>query len=160
MLKSLSDTRLEVHAVAIEAILMFYLEFMEALEQLQEYYSQKGGTRREAENIANKMHELEFASMLIFFEKIMKHVHSVSQALQNEHANLKSCADLNSLLADHFHASRNESKRFEEAVKEIISGVDYKATLTLKRKRKKVVNDGYAPGVSMNARDKFCVPAF
>ena len=50
--------------------------------------------------------------------------------------NLKSCADLYSSLADYLHAFRNEFKRFEEAAKEILPGVDFKATLTFKRKRK------------------------
>ena len=53
--------------------------------------------------------------------------------------------------------SKNECKRFEEAAKEIIPGVDYEATLILQRKRKKEVNDGDAPEVSLNARDKFCI---
>ena len=38
VLKSLSDTRLEAHAVAIEAILKYYPHIMEALEYLQEEY--------------------------------------------------------------------------------------------------------------------------
>ena len=35
--------------------------------------------------------------------------------------------------------------------------VDYKATLTLKRKRKKMVNDGDASEGSLNARYKLCI---
>ena len=73
---------------------------------------------------------------------------------------LKSCSDIYSSLADYFHASRNELIRFEQAAKEYILGVDHKASVTLKRKRKKVVNDGYAPAVSLNARDKFCISTF
>ena len=68
VLKSLYDSRWEAHAVAIEAILKSYPQIIEALQYLQEDYSQKGYTRREAENIANKMQELEFAFMLIFWE--------------------------------------------------------------------------------------------
>ena len=55
--------------------------------------------------------------MLIFLEKILQHFHIVSQALQIEHVNLKSCADLYSSLADYLHASSNEFDRFEEAAK-------------------------------------------
>ena len=75
--------------------------------------------------------------MLIFWEDILQHFHSFSQALQYEHVSLKSCADLYSSLADYWHASRNECKRFEEAAKEIIPGVDYEATFTLQRKGQK-----------------------
>ena len=55
--------------------------------------------------------------------------------------NLKSCADLYFSLEDCLHASRNELERFEDAAKEIIPCVDYKATLTVKCKDKKEVND-------------------
>ena len=68
---------------------------------------------------------------------------------------LKSCADLHSSLADYLHASRNEPKIFEEAVEEIMPCVDHKSTPTLQRRRKKVTNDGDAPEVSQNSRDKF-----
>ena len=76
------------------------------------------------------------------------------------HVNLKSCADLHSSFADYIHAPRNEPKRFEEAAKEIIPGVDYKATHALKGRRNKVVNDGDAPKVSLNSRDKFYISTF
>lgn len=76
VLKSLSDTRCESHAIATEAILKSFPQILEALECLQEDHSQKGDTRREAENIANKMQELEFAFMLIFWEEILQHFHS------------------------------------------------------------------------------------
>ena len=57
MLKSFSEIRWEAHAVAIEAIKMSYPQIIEALEYSQEDYSQNRDTRREAENIANKMLE-------------------------------------------------------------------------------------------------------
>ena len=98
--------------------------------------------------------------MLIFWEEFLQHFHRATKALQNEHVNLKSCADLYSSLADYLHASRNEFNRFQEAAKEIRTGVDYEATLILKCRRKKVVNDGDAPEVSLNARDKFCISTF
>jgi len=74
--------------------------------------------------------------------------------------NLKTCADLYSSLADHLHTYINEFERFEEAAKEILPDVDYKATHTRKRKRKKVVNDGDAAEVSLSARDKFRISTF
>ena len=66
MSKSLSDVKLEAHAVPIEAIIKSYPQIIEALEYLQDDYPQKGDTRRDAVNIANKMQDLEFAFMLIF----------------------------------------------------------------------------------------------
>ena len=106
------------------------------------------------------MQELEFAFMLIIWEEILQHFHRVSKALQNEHVNLKTCADFYSSLADPLQTSWNEFERFEEAAKEILPDVDYKATHTRKRKRRKMVSDGDAPEVSLNARDKFCISTF
>ncbi|XP_065672158.1 uncharacterized protein LOC136089982 [Hydra vulgaris] len=56
--------------------------------------------------------------------------------------------------------SGNEFERFKEAAKIMTPGVDYKSTLTRNRKRKTVFNDGDAPEVSLNARDKFLISAF
>ena len=139
---------------------MHHPQIIEASQYSQENYSQKGNCRREAENSSNKMQKFKFAFMFIFFVEILLQFHSVSQALQNEKVILKSCVDLCSSLADYVHASRNELRRFEEAANEIISCVDYEATLTLKRKIKKVINDGDAPEVSLNARDKFHMLTF
>ncbi|XP_065667306.1 uncharacterized protein LOC136087768 [Hydra vulgaris] len=160
LVKSLSDTRWDAHAVATETILKSHPQILKAFECIQEDQSQKGDTRREAENIAKKMQELEFAFMLVFWKEILQHFHRVSQALQKEHVNLKTCTDLYSSLADHLHKSRNEFERFEEAAKIMTPGVDYKSTLTRNRNRKTVFNDGDAPEVSLNARDKFLISAF
>ena len=94
-----------------------------------------------------------------FLEEILQHFHWISQALQNEHVKFKSCADLYSSLTDYLHASRKEFKGFEEVAREIMPGMDYKATHALKHRGKNVVHDGGAPEVSLNSRDKFCISA-
>ncbi|XP_065650711.1 uncharacterized protein LOC136078824 [Hydra vulgaris] len=93
-------------------------------------------------------------------EEILQHFHRVSQALQKQHVNLKTCADLYSSLADHLHKSRNEFERFKEGAKVMAPGVDYKSFFTRNRKLKTVFNDGDVPEVSLNARDKFLISAF
>ena len=60
-----------------------FLKILEALECIAEDQSQKGDTRREGNNIANKMQELEFVFMLNFWDEILQNV------LQNEDVNLK-----------------------------------------------------------------------
>ena len=42
----------------------------------------------------------------------------------------------------------------------MVPDVNYKAVETCKRIRKKVPNDGDAPEVYLNARDKFCITTF
>ncbi|XP_038649470.1 LOW QUALITY PROTEIN: zinc finger MYM-type protein 1-like [Scyliorhinus canicula] len=160
VLKSLSDTRWEAHAMATAAILKSFLKILEALEYIAEDQSQKGDARREANNIADKMQELEFVFMLNFWNEILHIFHRVSQVLQNEDVNLKTCADLYVSLADQLCTSRDEFERYEAATKEMLPDVDYKAATTRKRIRKKVPNDGDAPEVYLNARDKFCITIF
>ncbi|XP_038637303.1 zinc finger MYM-type protein 1-like [Scyliorhinus canicula] len=160
VLKSLSDTRWEAHAMATAAILKSFLKILEALECIAEDQSQKGDARREANNIADKMQELEFVFMLNFWNEILQNFHRVSQVLQNEDVNLKTCADLYVLLADKLCTSRDEFERYEAATKEMLPDVDCKAATTRKRIRKKVPNDGDAPEVYLNARDKFRITTF
>ncbi len=57
--------------MATAAILKSFLKILEALEYIAEDQSQKGNTRREANNIANKMHELEFVLMSNFWDEIL-----------------------------------------------------------------------------------------
>ncbi|KAG7153377.1 putative Zinc finger MYM-type protein 1-like 8 [Homarus americanus] len=84
----------------------------------------------------------------------------VSQVLQNEDVNLKTCADLYGALADQLCTSRDKFERYEAATKDMLPDVDHKAAQTRKRIRKKVPNDGDAPGVYLNARDKFRITTF
>ena len=55
--------------------------------------------------------------MSILWEEILLYFDVVSQALQNEHVNLKSCADLHFSLADYLHASMEKFNRFVEGAK-------------------------------------------
>lgn len=146
--------------MATAAILKSYLKILEALECIAEDQSQKGDTRREANNIANKMQELEFVFLLNFWDEILYNFHKVSQVLQNEYVNLKTCSDLYGSLADQLCTSRDEFQRYETVAKEMLPDVDYKAVQTRKCIRKKVPNDGNAPEVYLNARDKFRITTF
>ena len=80
--------------MATAAILKSVLKILEVLDCIAEDQSQKGDTRREANNIANKMQELEFIFRLNFWNEISKKFHRVSQVLRNENVNLKTYADL------------------------------------------------------------------
>ena len=51
------------------------------------------------------MQELEFIFVLNFWNEILQNIHKVSQVLQNEDVNLKTCVDLYVLLADQLSTS-------------------------------------------------------
>ena len=98
--------------------------------------------------------------MLNFWNEISKNFHRVSQVLQNENEKLKTCPDLYGSVADQLCTSRDEFERYEAATKEMLPDVVYTAVQTRKRIRKKIPNDGDAPEVYLNARDKFCITSF
>ena len=56
--------------------------------------------------------------------------------------------------------SKGEFERYEAATKKTAPDVDYKATQTRIRFRKKVPNDGDVPEVYLNSRDRFRVTIF
>ena len=58
--------------MATAVVLKKILKILEALDCIAEDQSQKGDTRREANNIANKMQELEFIFMLNFWNEILQ----------------------------------------------------------------------------------------
>ena len=127
------------------------------------------------------MQELEFVFMLNFLDEILHNFYRVSQVLQNEDVNSKTCADLYGTCADLYGTcadmygtcadlheslagqlctSRDDFERHEAATKEMLPDVDYKAAQTRKCIREKIPNDGDAPEVYLNARDKFRITTF
>jgi len=52
------------------------------------------------------------------------------------------------------------TKNNEKNAKEMLPDVNYKAGTTRRRIRQKVPNDGDAPEVYLNVRDKFCITTF
>ena len=65
--------------MATAAILKYFLKILETLDCIAKDQSQKGDSRREANNIANMMQELEFLFMLNFWNEFLKNFHNVSQ---------------------------------------------------------------------------------
>lgn len=160
VLKSLSDTRWEAHYNATAAILKSFSKILESLNCIAEDQSQKGDTRREADNIANKMQELEFVFLLIFWNEILQNFYRVSQVLQKEDSNLQICSDLYKSLSDQLCTSRNQFEKYEVAAKELLPNIDYKTAQTRRCIRKKLPNDGNAPETYLNPRDKFRITTF
>lgn len=158
VLKSLSDTRWEAHAVATSAILQSYSKILDALDEIAEDINQKGETRLEAQNISNKMQEFEFIFMLTLWNDILQVFRRTSKGLQEEGLDLKTCANLYHSLSDHLVEMRNQFEKFEGEARKIFPNGEYKETR--RRTRKKQVNDGNAEEVDLNPRDKFRIETF
>ena len=65
--------------MATAAILKSFLNILEPLDCLAEDQSQKEDTRREANNIANTMQELELIYMMNFLNEILQIIHRVNK---------------------------------------------------------------------------------
>ena len=162
VVKSLSDTRWEAHAVATNAILDSYCEIVDALESIADDSSQKGETVREAENIVGKIQEFEFVLMLVIWNEILRHFNNTSKALQSAKTHLAVCARLYQSLADYLVTIRNEFDRFEKLAQVILPEGEYKQVKSRKRKRKRQDNDGNASDAlnEMSPRDVFRTTVF
>ncbi|XP_076320975.1 uncharacterized protein LOC143230752 isoform X1 [Tachypleus tridentatus] len=130
--------------MATTAILKFFVKILEALECLVEEQSQKGDKRYKSYNL--------FLCGMRVCKSFIK------QILQNEDVNLKTRADLYGSLADQLPTLEDYFERFEAKV--ILPDVDYNAAKTCKRVRKKVLNNGDAHEVDLNARDKVHITTF
>ena len=123
--------------MATAAILNSFLKSLEALDLIADDQSQKGDTRRETNNIAHKMQDLEMISMLKFWNYILQKTNSTEWGR----------VDIHGSLTDQLCISRVEFERYETATKEMLPDVDYKAAQTRKRIKKTIPNgnDGDVP---------------
>lgn len=160
VLKKLSNTRWEAHAVATDAILNSYSQILDALDSISEDRDQKGETRQEAMNIANKMQEFEFVFMVTMWNDILQQFHRTSQALQSSELNLQVCADLYKTLTIYLQNLRERFEEFENKSKEILPDGDYRGNSNRRRTRRVQVNDGPAEDAVLSARDKFRISTF
>ncbi|GBP98394.1 Zinc finger MYM-type protein 1 [Eumeta japonica] len=158
VLKSLSNTRWEAHAVATSAILQSYPKILDALDEIAEDTNQKGETRLESQNISNKMQDFEFIFMLTLWNDILQVFHRTSKGLQEEGLDLKTCSNLYHSLSCHLVEMRNQFEKFEGEARKIFPNGEYKETR--RRIRKKQVNDGNAEELDLNPRDKFRIETF
>lgn len=160
LLKKLSNTRWNAHAVATAAIRKSYEQILDALDSISEDEYQVGDTRKEATNISNAMQKFEFVFMLVLWDDILHHFHGTSQALQNPSSNLKVCSDLYESLANHLRDIRSDFDKFENMAKKIAPDVDYRQNVQRRRRRRRQVNDGETDDVILNGRDKFRVSTY
>ncbi|XP_075396922.1 zinc finger MYM-type protein 1-like [Tenrec ecaudatus] len=155
VLKCLSHTHGDVHVVATSAILESYTQILEALEDIVEDPAQKGNTRREAENLANKMQRLECVFMLVLWNNILQHFHWLSQALQDSEVNLKTCTHLYQSLTGYSQSLRQDFERFENTATQILPDTDYQAVRHRRRLSREGGKDAGAPEEALSARDQF-----
>ena len=115
--KYLSETRWEAHAKATEAILESYSAIIGALNDLYSDVNMKGDTRLKANNLLQKMEELEFVFMLHFLNRVLSHFHKVNEAIQKSDLLLSTCANLYMSLQDIVQEIREDFDELEQQAK-------------------------------------------
>jgi tRNA A37 threonylcarbamoyltransferase TsaD len=121
VVKSLSDTRWEANARATAAVKEGYSGIIDALQNLSEDKQQKGETRREAENIAEKMQELEFAFLLELWNDILERWQMTSKGLQDGKISIAVCGSLLETLATFVEDLKDKFDTYEAKAKETIA---------------------------------------
>ena len=160
--KGLSDTRWEAHSKAVLAIKENYSSITEALDDLHTNVNEKGDTRRQAGNLLEKMEELEFVFLLIFWSLLLEEFHKTSVALQDSHITLNTCANLYNSLAKFVQGTREQFSDIEKSAKEKLPDVEYMTGQRRNRVHKKQANDGAAANAeeNMSPSDQFRVKTF
>ncbi|XP_013780077.1 uncharacterized protein LOC106464480 [Limulus polyphemus] len=132
--KYLSDTRWEAHAKATEAILESYRAVIDALSHLYSDVNEKDDTRLQANNLLQKMEELEFVFVLYFWTRVLRHFHKL------------------------------DFDELEQQAKATLPNVNYRTVTRRQRVRKQQGNDENAPGPDvldeLSSRDKFRIKSF
>ena len=158
VVKSLSDTHWEAHAVATGALFNSYNKVINCILEKDE--TQKGETKTDATHLADKMQEFEFSFMLCLWCEILSKFRNTSQALQAETLNLSTCSNLYFSLSKSVSLYRDQFNEMEDKAKTILPDCDYKAAKSRKIKRKKQHNDGAAEEIILIPRDSFCIKTY
>ena len=162
VLQHLSDTRWEAHARATTAISESYADIVEALSHIHDDDTEKGDTRRQAQNLLQKMEEFEFVFMLHLWTGLLEQFHKVSNALQSTQISLTTCANLYSSLLQFVSSTREIFDEIEEQAKTTLPDVEYRTLQRRRRVRKGQHNDGSATEAldEIPPRDKFRIHSF
>ena len=137
-----------------------YSGIIDALQNLSEDKQQKGETRREAENIAEKMQELEFAFLLELWNDILERWQMTSKGLQDGKISIAVCGSLLETLATFVEDLKDKFDTYEAKAKEKLPEVDYRACRNRRKFPKKYMDDSSTPHCQLSGRDNFRVTTF
>jgi hypothetical protein len=158
--KRLSDTRWEAHGNSTSAVFKGYEAIVDALNNINENEDEKGDARREAGNIRDKMLELEFAFMLVFWNEFLERFNKTIKSLQDEHIALNTCADLYQSLSEYVDEVREKFEYFEGKAMTCLPDVHYRKCNARKSVRRNQPNDGNATEVQLSPKDEFRIKSF
>lgn len=162
-LKKLSETRWNAHANSLKVVVSNYESIISALLEICEdnelIYNQE--TRLSAKCILDKMEEFEFVLLMVFRDKILGRINSVSQTLQNSKMTLDVCSSLYLSLHEYIQEMRQDFDKIEKEAQEFLPDIDYRKMR--KRIRKKFPGFQTKPHTSeshLEPREKFKYDCF
>ena len=113
--KPLSETTRAAHFKAVSAVNKNLESIIGALDYISE--NEKGAIRLQADAIAQIINRLEFVFMLLFWSLVLEEFHKTSQALQDSHICLSTCARLYASLSEFVSVTRTSFDATEERAK-------------------------------------------
>ena len=156
-LKTLSDTRWSVHAVATKALCQNYVGIQQSLLNIADDDEHRNlSTREEARMLHKKMNKLEIALMCKIWNAILQRFQGMSTALQAVELDLCNAVDLVRSLRDYVAGLRDQFDSFETAAINMSPTMseEYKADTQRKRKRKRLwLMSHLSLGVNCQATD-------
>ena len=137
----------------MEAILESYSAITDALSHLHSGVSEKGDTWLHANNLLQKMENLEFLFMLHFWSRVLGCFHRVSKALQKSELLLSTCAELYSSLVDFLSEMRDEIDEFDKQAKATLPNINHRAVTRRQRNAPDALSE-------LSSKEKFKINSF
>ena len=105
-----------------------YSHIVEALRHIHNDDTEKGDTKRQAQDVLQKMDELEFVFMLPLWTALLKQFHKVSNTLLSTQILLTTCTNLYSSLLQFVSGWRENFDEIEKHAKAVLPDAEYKMT--------------------------------
>jgi len=105
-----------------------YSHIFEALSHIHNDDTEKGNTRRQAQDLLQKMDELEFVFMLHLWTALLKQFHKVSNALQSTQILLTTCRNLYSSLLQFVSGLRENFDEIDKHAKAVLPDVEQRSS--------------------------------
>lgn len=135
--KTLSNTRWSARAESVNALVLGYDYFKQALNDISIDLTQKLSTRVEAEGLEKQFNSLETALMLSFWNDILETMNKINISLQKTEIEIETVVKLYTSLKIYIEERRNiDSFNYYKRKGEELSGcLEFKTARILKRKK-------------------------
>lgn len=153
-LKNRSCTRWCADANATKALRKNYVPIVNALRHLESDEDQTASTRNEARALLKKLLKLETIINTVVWDVILQRLNQASKLFQSV-GKLEMVSPIFKSLIEFIQSVRNDYEKYEKEALEIFPENAYEVKRKKVLPRNKFLDDGQAPEVDLQPRDKF-----